>query len=707
MTPRPRPPARARAVSILGSMVNLDPLDAILAKVDRWVSDRDGATHRIVVTGFHGLHEASRDRALQRILGSADLWVPDGIAPVWIARLRGHRGVMRIPGADLMEAVFKQGMAPGYRHAFYGDTDEVLEALRTRIETTWPGNVVVAAISPPFRELAPTELDAHIDTLNDARPDFLWVGLGMPKQDVWIYDHMHRLRVPVAAGVGAAFAFIAGAVERAPPWIGSVGLEWAYRLIKEPRKCWRRCFVDGPRFTAAICREQFGGRRAPRSRRNPRRSEAIGTPRALLLAVNCFPPTSPEAIVNAKLVRALQRRGWHVDVVARDNRATSAYPPSDRSAWNTVERATTFAPCISRGVEPRGARWPTRAAFALRRIASNLTWALSAYRIGLARARRASPDLLLSRSVPASAHLAAAFIAPRTRAPWVANWNDPEPWHMAPPPYGRGPRASLGRLWRLMLTLICRRVTWATFPSERLRRYMCGYLPGGLASRSSVIPHVGSDTTRSAAGPDPAVFSILHAGTLDAVRSPDVFLRGVGIFLARRPARGRTSICFMGQGGELVEEAAGRYGLRDVVHARGSLTYAASVAAMQEATILLMIEAPVEDGIFLPSKLLDYAGVERPILAVSPREGAVADALREYGGGVAADNQQAESVADALCELFDAWRAGDLTGRFVSAELSYAYRASAIVDAYTSLAAQLKVKLGGASDRVCSSRGSR
>lgn len=251
----------APRVAILGSSVDLQSLDAILETMDAWVAHPDGACHRIVVTGFHGLWEANKDPELRRILNAADLWVPDGIAPVWIARLRGHRGVDRIPGADLMEGVFARGSERGYRHFFYGDTDAVLGALDEAIGARWPGNVVAGAISPPFRALTAEEVDAHIEAINAAKPDFLWVGLGMPKQERWIHEHMDRMRVPVAVGVGAAFAFVAGTVDRAPAWAGRLGLEWAYRLAKEPRKCWRRCFVDGPQFVVSVLKEQLASRR--------------------------------------------------------------------------------------------------------------------------------------------------------------------------------------------------------------------------------------------------------------------------------------------------------------------------------------------------------------------------------------------------------------------------------------------------------------
>lgn len=260
MSGRPTQSQR-RSITILGSTVDLLPIKEVMTRVSGWVEHPDGKCHRITVTGFHGLWAASKDVQLQRVLNNTDLWIPDGIAPVWIARLRGHRKVTRIPGAELMQAVFEQGQEGGYRHFFYGDTQPTLDKLAQVIPQRWPGNSVVGGISPPFRAMTQGELDAHLDEINAAKPDFIWVGLGLPKQDRWIHEHAGRLQAPVAVGVGAAFAFIAGTVKRAPAWVGRIGMEWAYRLAKEPRKCWRRCCIEGPQFVLRVLGERTEQRR--------------------------------------------------------------------------------------------------------------------------------------------------------------------------------------------------------------------------------------------------------------------------------------------------------------------------------------------------------------------------------------------------------------------------------------------------------------
>jgi N-acetylglucosaminyldiphosphoundecaprenol N-acetyl-beta-D-mannosaminyltransferase len=236
------------SVMVLGSRVHLVTLDQTIEQIERWIQERDGTCHRVVVTGFHGLHEAHKSASLQAILNSADLWVPDGIAPVLIARLRKLKIAGRVPGTEIMHAFFERANGQAYRSFFYGETEETLVLLRRKLTDTWPGHQIVGMLSPPFRPATPHEDREAIDRINDARPDVLWVALGAPKQDLWIHERLSQLNVPVAIGVGAAFRFVAGIVPRCPDWVGRAGLEWAYRFAKEPQKLWKRDLIDGPQF---------------------------------------------------------------------------------------------------------------------------------------------------------------------------------------------------------------------------------------------------------------------------------------------------------------------------------------------------------------------------------------------------------------------------------------------------------------------------
>lgn len=233
---------------ILGSRVHLISAAQTVNHIERWIQQRNTPCHQVIVTGFHGLMEAHKRPEIRSVLNAAELWVPDGIAPVWLARLRGHRNVVRAPGAEIMAEFLRRSDDQGYSSYFYGDTETTLEALREAVTRSYPGHRIAGMYSPPFRPLAPHEEEEIIERINAAQPDVLWVALGMPKQDIWIHERIAKLNVPVAIGVGAAFAFVAGTVPRCPEWVGRLGFEWVYRFMKEPGKLWQRDLLDGPRF---------------------------------------------------------------------------------------------------------------------------------------------------------------------------------------------------------------------------------------------------------------------------------------------------------------------------------------------------------------------------------------------------------------------------------------------------------------------------
>lgn len=242
-------------VRVLGSRIHMLQLQDVVSRIEKWIQQDKQICRHIVVTGAHGIWEAYKNPDLKRLLNSVDLWIPDGIAPVWLARWHGLPDARRTPGADVMEAFFGVANENGYRSFFYGDTDATLSKLREKLERKYPRHKVVGMLSPPFRPLTPEEDEEVINTINEAKADVLWVGLGMPKQDWWIFEHKQHLNVPVAIGVGAAFGFLSGLVKRAPNWIGNCGLECLWRIIHQPGRLWRRGFLDTPRFVGHVLLE--------------------------------------------------------------------------------------------------------------------------------------------------------------------------------------------------------------------------------------------------------------------------------------------------------------------------------------------------------------------------------------------------------------------------------------------------------------------
>lgn len=209
----------------------------------------------------HTLVEASDSSELRSALNTADVVATDGVPLVWLGRLQGHR-LERVCGPDVMLAVASRGREHGYRHYFYGGAEGVPERLATRLRAMNPGLEVVGAYSPPFRPLTAEEDAAVIERINAAAADYLWVGLGSPKQELWLAEHAGKLNVPVTLAVGAAFDFHSGRVRRAPAWMQRMGLEWLYRLVKEPRRLGRRYTVTNTKFVLLLVRDAVSDMRS-------------------------------------------------------------------------------------------------------------------------------------------------------------------------------------------------------------------------------------------------------------------------------------------------------------------------------------------------------------------------------------------------------------------------------------------------------------
>lgn len=234
----PMDPAGSQLTNILGVRVNAINMAMALETIDGWIARRE--RQYVTVTPAHAVMDAYRDPELRRIFNASGMTTPDGMAIVWLLRLQGHRDVSRVYGPDLMLEVCRQGVARGYRHFLYGGGEGVAERLRTTLAARIPGLETVGVLTPSFRELTEEEDRIAVEEINAARPDIVWVGLSTPKQERWMAAHLGRVEAAVMVGVGAAFDFLSGTKPQAPRWVQRSGLEWLFRLGKEPRRLWPR-----------------------------------------------------------------------------------------------------------------------------------------------------------------------------------------------------------------------------------------------------------------------------------------------------------------------------------------------------------------------------------------------------------------------------------------------------------------------------------
>lgn len=242
---------RAR-VPVLGFGIDALDLDAALDRVLGWAGRRE--SRFVTLSNVHVLVTARDDHAFGQAIDAADMALPDGMPVAWTMRAKGAAGQQRIGGPDFMLHCCRRAAELGIAIYLYGSTWETLQALRERLSATLPGLVIAGLNSPPFRPPTEAEVEADLAAINASGAGLVFVGLGCPKQELWMHRHRERVH-GVLLGVGAAFDFAAGLKSRAPLWMQRHGLEWLHRLSQEPGRLWRRYLVTNSLFVYYSLRE--------------------------------------------------------------------------------------------------------------------------------------------------------------------------------------------------------------------------------------------------------------------------------------------------------------------------------------------------------------------------------------------------------------------------------------------------------------------
>jgi N-acetylglucosaminyldiphosphoundecaprenol N-acetyl-beta-D-mannosaminyltransferase len=247
---------------LLGVPLTLGDYDSVMDWMDRAIVH--GERGYVCVANVHTVMASHEDPELREAVLNAAMVVPDGQPLVWAMNALGADLTSRVYGPELMARYCERSALTGARMYLYGGRNQgALVQLALNLRRRYPGIKIVGGYSPPFRELTEPEQQAIIDEINGCKPDLVWVGIGVPKQEKWMAAMRDRLDAPLLVGVGAAFDFLAGLVPQAPFWMQSAGLEWAYRLGHEPRRLWRRYARYNPRFVTSFARQYSEHRREP------------------------------------------------------------------------------------------------------------------------------------------------------------------------------------------------------------------------------------------------------------------------------------------------------------------------------------------------------------------------------------------------------------------------------------------------------------
>lgn len=246
--------ARA-SFDVLGVQVDALTMPEAVATLEETV--RSNARGYFVFCTVSSVLSARDDADVARAIAGASVVSPDGMPLVWLGKRRSDRPLERVYGPDFLRAVFEHGAQ--LRHFFYGGGPGIAERVAETMDRSYDDCRVVGYFTPPMLEPGAIDHEA-IKVINEARPDVVWVGLGHPKQELWMNVMASELEVPVLAGVGAAFDFIAGTQKEAPVWMKRAGLQWLHRLASEPTRLWRRYILGNSRFVLLLIRDRIKGR---------------------------------------------------------------------------------------------------------------------------------------------------------------------------------------------------------------------------------------------------------------------------------------------------------------------------------------------------------------------------------------------------------------------------------------------------------------
>lgn len=242
--------------SVGGIKIHPVQIPDVVEIMTQWINEKVLGNY-IVVSNANDAVLSNKDKSVKNAVNASSLSVPDGFSMVLLGRVFGYPLKNRVYGPDLMLEFLDQSQKSGFSHYFYGATDTINDLMIKNLRSKFPLLKIAGSFAPPFRQLSEDEKIRVIDSINYAGPDVLWIGLGCPKQQLWMHEFSDKLNVPVMVGVGAAFDFVAGTKSQAPKWMQKSGLEWFYRLATEPTRLWKRYLIGNTVFIWLCIKEIF------------------------------------------------------------------------------------------------------------------------------------------------------------------------------------------------------------------------------------------------------------------------------------------------------------------------------------------------------------------------------------------------------------------------------------------------------------------
>ena len=243
-------------VNILGSKISI--VSSYLDVYETLKSSPGSSPSYITVNNVHTVVESALNKKYKEVINNSFLALPDGKPLSIVARLKGEKNIRRIFGPTFFEKTLDWGQTDGIKHYFFGSSEETLEKIINVIKNRFPSALISGSFSPPYSEFTLEENELFLKRMNESGADIFWIGLGAPKQEIWMYENYKKLDSGVMIGIGAGFDYLAGNTKHAPVWMKNMSLEWLYRLIQEPGRLWKRYLVTNTLFIWYIFLELTG-----------------------------------------------------------------------------------------------------------------------------------------------------------------------------------------------------------------------------------------------------------------------------------------------------------------------------------------------------------------------------------------------------------------------------------------------------------------
>ena len=244
-------------INICGVEIDRYSLDQVIDQIIDHAQSRNAPGYVVTPNAQH-IVMLQHNAHFQQIYQQAALAVPDGVSLLWAAKFLGTPLLGRVNGTDLFEKLCMASAEVGLKVFFLGGRPGAAEGAAQVLKVRHPNLDIVGTYCPPYGfEADVSERERIRTTVAAAAPDILFVGLGAPKQEYWIYEHYKQLGIPVSIGIGVSFEFVAGTVQRAPKLLQRLGLEWAFRLMTEPKRLWRRYVFGNTSFTWLVLKQKL------------------------------------------------------------------------------------------------------------------------------------------------------------------------------------------------------------------------------------------------------------------------------------------------------------------------------------------------------------------------------------------------------------------------------------------------------------------